>query len=72
MNNKTLITCLILIIAPFFFSCNGIGKEQNKASAGSISLHIGNEKFVAIDTKESVVTWKGSSIDGAHTGYVYI
>lgn len=74
MNNKTSITCLILIIAPFFFSCHGTVKEKNKnkASAGSISLHVGDEKFVAIDTKESVVTWKGSSVEGAHTGYIYI
>lgn len=72
MNNKTSITCLILIIASFFFSCHRTVKEKNKASADSISLHVGDEKFVAIDKKQSVVTWKGSSVEGVHAGYVYI
>jgi polyisoprenoid-binding protein YceI len=74
MNNKPSITYLILIIAPLFFGCGGPGKKENKsnASASSISLHFGNEKYFIIDTKESVVAWKGSSVKGAHTGYVYI
>lgn len=56
-----------------FFGCGGAVKEKNKnASAGSISLHVGDEKYIKIDKKESVVTWKGSSVEGAHTGYVYI
>ena len=75
MNNKLSITYLILIIAPFFFGCGGPVKEENKnnASASSISLHVGDEKYFMIDTKESVVTWKGSMVSGeTHTGYVYI
>jgi polyisoprenoid-binding protein YceI len=76
MNNKITITYLILIIAPFFFGCRGSAKVENKnnASASSISLHVGDEKYVVIDTKESVVTWKGSMLMGSnsHTGYVYI
>lgn len=74
MNNKTSITYLILIIAPLFFGCGGAVKEKNKnnAPAGSISLHVGNEKYVVIDTTESVVTWKGSNTFGPYTGYVYI
>jgi polyisoprenoid-binding protein YceI len=76
MNNKLSITYLILMIAPFFFGCSGPVKEENKnnASASSLALHVGNEKYVAIDTKESVVTWKGSNLIGSnsHTGYVYI
>ena len=74
MNNKISLTYLILIIAPLFFGCGGPVKEENKnnASAGSLSLHVGDEKYIRIDTKESVVTWKGSSVKGAHTGYVYI
>lgn len=74
MNNKISITYLILIIAPFFFGCRGPVKEENKnnASASSLSLHVGDEKYFIIDIKESVVTWKGSSVEGAHTGYVYI
>ena len=74
MNNKLSITYLILIIAPLFFGCGEPVKEKNKnnASASSLSLHVGNEKYFIIDTKETVVTWKGSSVKGAHTGYVYI
>jgi hypothetical protein len=29
-------------------------------------------KNMFIDTKESVVAWKGSSVHGKHKGYVYI
>ncbi|MEO8238021.1 MAG: YceI family protein [Flavobacterium sp.] len=76
MNNKTSITYLILITIPLFFGCRGPVKEENKnnASASSLSLHVGNEKYFIIDTKESVVTWKGSNLIGSnsHTGYVYI
>ncbi len=76
MNNKLSITYLILMIAPFFFGCRGPVKEVNKnnAPANSLSLHVGNEKYLVVDTKESVVTWKGSMLIGAnsHTGYVYI
>ena len=76
MNNKLSITYLILIIASLFFGCGGpvIDENKNNASASSISLHFENEKYVVIDTKESVVTWKGSMLIGPnfHTGYVYI
>ena len=73
MNNKLSITYLILIITPFFFGCGPVtAQNKNNASASSISLHVGNEKNFIIDTKESVVTWKGSSVEGAHTGYAYI
>lgn len=74
MNNKLSITYLILILAPLVFGCRGNVKEENKnnASASPISLHVGDEKYIKIDKKESVVTWKGSSVEGAHTGYVYI
>jgi polyisoprenoid-binding protein YceI len=72
MNNKLSTTYLILIIAPLFFGCRGPVKEGNNASASSISLHVGNEKYVVIDTKESVVAWTGSSVHGKHEGYAYI
>ncbi|MES2371435.1 MAG: YceI family protein [Bacteroidota bacterium] len=72
MNNKLSITHLILIIAPFFFGCSGAVKEKNNTPASSLSLHDGDEKYIMIDTKETVVAWKGSSIKGSHTGYVYI
>jgi polyisoprenoid-binding protein YceI len=73
MNKKLSTAYLILIIAPLFFGCGGPAKEENKnnASASSLALHVGDEKYI-IDTKESVVAWKGSSVEGAHTGYVYI
>lgn len=74
MNTKTLITYLILIIAPFFFCCGEPVKEENKnnASVSSLSLHVGDEKYFIIDTKESVVAWTGSSVKGKHDGYAYI
>jgi hypothetical protein len=72
MNNKLSTTYLTLIIAPLFFSCRVPVKEGNNASASSISLHVGNEKYVVIDTKESVVAWTGSSVHGKHKGYAYI
>lgn len=74
MNNKLCIPYLILIITPLFFGCHGPAKKETKKDtpASSLSLHVGNEKYVAIDTKESVVTWKGSNSFGTHTGYVYL
>lgn len=76
MNNKLSITYLILIIAPFFFGCHGPvkGGNKNNSSASSLSLHVGNEKYFIIDTKESVVAWTGSSLNGLNTqtGYVYV
>ncbi|MFT3911732.1 MAG: YceI family protein [Ferruginibacter sp.] len=74
MNNKLSITFLILIIAPLYFSCSGAVKKESKnnVSPSSTTLHIGDEKYITIDTKESHVIWKGSSIEGAHAGYVYI
>jgi polyisoprenoid-binding protein YceI len=76
MNNKlplTYLTCTTL----FFLSCHGPVKEEKKdatptASASPIALHVGDEKYVAMDTKQSVVKWKGTNSFGAHTGYVYI
>jgi len=74
MNNKPTITYLILIIAPLFFGCGGPVTKENKntVSASSLSLHVGNEKYFMIDTKESVVAWTGSSVHGKHEGYAYI
>jgi polyisoprenoid-binding protein YceI len=74
MNNKLLIIYLILTIAPLFFGCGGpvTGENKNNASASSLSLHVGNEKYFIIDTKETVVAWTGSTVHGEITGYVYI
>lgn len=77
MNNKLSITYFILIIAPLFFSCRGpvTTGNKNNAPANSVSpAHPGNEKYVRIDTKQSVITWKGSMLIGpnSHTGYVSV
>ncbi|MET0636943.1 MAG: YceI family protein [Chitinophagaceae bacterium] len=74
MNNKTSITSLILIIAPLFFGCGGNakGEKGNNAPGNPLSLHVGDEKYIKIDKKESVITWKGSGPMGSHTGYVYV
>ena len=74
MNNKLSTAYLILVIAPFFFGCEGPVTKENKnnASASSLSLHVGDEKYFMMDTKESVVAWKGSSVHGKHEGYAYI
>ena len=74
MNNKPSITYLILIIVPLFFGCGGPVTKENKnnVSASSLSLHVGNEKYFIIDTKETVVAWTGSTVHGGNTGYVYI
>jgi polyisoprenoid-binding protein YceI len=77
MNNKISLSYLILIIAPLFFGCGGPVKEKNKnnASSNSVSLeHVAGEKYI-IDTKETVLTWKGSMVfdfDKGDVGYVYI
>ena len=76
MNNKLSITYLILIIAPLFFGCRGTVKEgdRNNTSASPVSSgDVANEKYI-IDTRESVVTWKGGMLIGSdfHTGYVYL
>ena len=73
MNKKILINYLILIIASLAFSCRGPIKEENK-NYTSVSPVFQGEKYI-IDTKQSVVTWKGSmlfDIDEEHIGYVYI
>ena len=73
MNNKPSITYLIIIIASLFFGCRGPVKEENKNNASASSVSRG-QKYT-IDTKESVLTWKGSMVfdfDKGDVGYVYI
>ena len=75
MINKISITCFILSIVAFFFSCRGPVpvKEENKNNASASSVSPG-QKYI-IDTKESVVTWKGSMLlesDEESIGYVHI
>ena len=76
MNNKLLINYLSVIIAALFFACSEPVKEENKNKVppSPLSLHVGDEKYVAIDTMESVITWTGSMAisSESHTGYVYL
>ena len=73
MNNKLSLPYLIFIIAPLAFGCRGPVKEENKNNASASSVSLG-QKYI-IDTKESVITWKGSMVfdfEEEHVGYVYI
>jgi len=73
MSNKLSITYLILIITFLFFSCRGPVKEKNKNNESASSVSRG-QKYT-IDTKETVLTWKGSMVfdfDKGDVGYVYI
>ncbi|WP_199139480.1 YceI family protein [Pedobacter sp. ASV12] len=76
MNNKLSTNSFVLIIASLIFGCRGPVKEadKNKAATSALSLHAGDERYMAIDTKESTVTWQGSSLAGVnpHKGYVYL
>jgi polyisoprenoid-binding protein YceI len=69
----------LFMILFFYASCGGQNQTnppkdniKSETSARPVSLHVGDKKYVIIDTKESVVTWKGSNSFGAHTGYIYI
>lgn len=73
MNNKlSTIYLILIIITPLSFGCRGPVKEENKNHASATSISLG-QKYI-IDTKESVVTWKGAMLIGSnnHTGYVHI
>lgn len=76
MNSKLSMPFLILIIAPFFFACRGPVTAENTGNAPVNPVSAGNAAVVKynVDTKESVVTWKGSMLLGsnAHKGYIYI
>ncbi|MBC6112947.1 YceI family protein [Pedobacter fastidiosus] len=76
MNTKLSTAYFILIIASFCFGCRGsvTAEKKNNTSASSLSLHFGDEKYVIIDSTESVIRWKGSNTFGSnsHTGYIYI
>jgi polyisoprenoid-binding protein YceI len=75
MNNKLPLSFLLLITS-LFFACSRPVKEEKKTntpiSTSPIALHVGDEKYLVIDTAQSVVKWKGTNSFGAHTGYVYI
>lgn len=74
MNSKRSFICLTSIIAILLSGCGGPAKKEkaSDALANSVSLHTGNEKYIPIDTKESVVEWKGANSFGSHTGYVSV
>lgn len=72
--------CTLLILAVMLTSCESRQKESLRSDSlltsrvpSTVSLHIGNEKYVRVDTKQSVITWKGASLNGlnSQTGYVY-
>jgi hypothetical protein len=55
------------------FGCSGPVKDENKNNTSANSVSPG-QKYI-IDTKESVLTWKGSMLlasEEEHIGYVYI
>jgi polyisoprenoid-binding protein YceI len=72
MNNKIAIIYYILIITSLFFGCRGPVKEENKSNVPANSEFLG-QKYV-VDTKKSIVMWKGSMLIGSnnHIGYVDI
>jgi polyisoprenoid-binding protein YceI len=76
MNHKLSNSYLILFIALLVFGCGRPVNEENKndVSAGPLSLHVGNEKYIVIDTKQSIVTWRGYNLNGlnSQTGYVHL
>lgn len=73
MNSKLLFS--ILMITPLFFSCRGpvtTDATRNEA-AGTPSPGRGAVVKYNVDTRASVVSWRGSMLLGAnaHTGYIY-
>ncbi|MFI5452856.1 YceI family protein [Pedobacter sp. UC225_61] len=71
-------TINLLLITSLLFACGRPVKDEKKdsntESVNPVTLHVGDEKYWSVDTKESVVGWKGAMQIGAnaHTGYVYI
>lgn len=73
MNSKLSITYLMLIIAPLVFGCGGPVIGENKQNASTSPVTPG-QKYI-VDTKETVITWKGSMVIASaeeHMGYVYL
>ena len=73
MSKKLSITYIILIFATLVFGCREPELEENKNNALASAV-IQGQKYI-IDTKESVLTWKGSMVLAAeeeHVGYVYL
>jgi len=64
---------LLLITACLNYGCGGPVKAENEsnATATPLTLHTDNENYFKIDVKETIMTWRGSSAMGSHTGYVY-
>ncbi len=74
-NYRPLLTYLAIIAAPWLISCNEpvTGKAKTSAPVSTLSLHEGDERYYKVDTRESVIGWKGSSLMGTndHNGYLY-
>ena len=74
--NKLATLYLILLLAGGFAACRERATTGNKTGTtpDAISFHEGDDQYIAINTKLSLVTWKGSMQIGNnnHRGYVYI
>ncbi len=74
-NYRPLLTCLAIIAAPWLISCNEpvTGKAQTSSPQSTLRLHEGDERYYQVNTRESVIGWKGSSLMGTndHNGYLY-
>jgi polyisoprenoid-binding protein YceI len=73
MNNKLLTTYLILIIASLC-CCGKPAKDEQNDNALALAQGQGAAEKYNIDTKGSVVMWKGGNLAGSntHTGYISI
>lgn len=76
MNNKLSTIYSFLIVITVFIACSEPAKKNDKTNttANYFFSPGANEKYSTVDTKQSVITWKGSMLMGAnsHTGYVYL
>jgi polyisoprenoid-binding protein YceI len=75
-NNKLLVIYLVLISSILIGGCSSPSNKESKnnMSVSSLTLHAGDERYIAVDTKKSTIVWKGYSVAGSnsHTGYVYL
>lgn len=74
--NKLFIIYCISLIASMLFGCGRTSKDKNEKAipVSTLVLHPGNDRYLPVDTKASVISWKGSSMNGLNTqtGYVYL
>lgn len=68
----TPLAAFILIFSHVLVGCHEPDIQETKKAVAPIELHPGDEKFIAIDTAQSTVQWKGSNTMDSHTGFVSI